>query len=68
MALQNVFARIFSRENSDVAIYFKDLINPAQEILIDNILTVTSSISVDRIFSMEMLFFFSVPSYSRNYI
>ena len=40
MALQNIFARLFSRDDSEVSTYFKDLINSAQEILVEDILTV----------------------------
>eukprot|EP01036_Dinobryon_divergens_P028892 gene28892-37907_t len=39
MALQNIFARLFSRDDSEVSTYFKDLINSAQEILVEDILT-----------------------------
>ena len=50
MALQNVFARLFSKDGSEIGTYFKDLINSAQEILVEDILTVFILINYREIF------------------
>ena len=58
MALHNIFARLFSRDGSEVSIYFKDLINSAQEILVEDILTVYCSYcEIEKLIHNGTLFF-----------